>query len=82
MSEENKEVSFLQFIIENLIENKDDIKIERTEDELWTLLTLSVNKDDMGIVIWKWWNTINSIRSILRLHWMKNDKKINLKVLD
>ena len=84
MSEENtsKEVLFLQFIIENLVDNKDDIKIERTEDELGILLTLSVNKADMGIIIWKGWNTINSIRSILRLFWMKNDKRINLKVLD
>ena len=84
MSDENvsKEVSFLKFIIENLVENKDNIKIDRTEDELWVLLTLSVSKEDMGMVIWKWWNTINSIRSILRLHWMKNDKRINLKVLD
>ncbi len=76
------EVDFLQFIIENLVENKDDIKIERTEDELGILLTLSVNKEDMGIIIWKWWNTINSIRSILRLFWMKNSKRLNLKVLD
>jgi predicted RNA-binding protein YlqC (UPF0109 family) len=29
-----KEVEFLQFIIENLVNNKDDIAIERTEDEL------------------------------------------------
>jgi predicted RNA-binding protein YlqC (UPF0109 family) len=29
-----KEVEFLQFIIENLVETKDDIVIDRTEDEL------------------------------------------------
>ncbi|QFR39725.1 KH domain-containing protein [Candidatus Gracilibacteria bacterium 28_42_T64] len=76
------EVDFLQFIIENLVENKDDIKIERTEDELGILLTLSVNKEDMGIIIGKGGNTINSIRSILRLFGMKNSKRLNLKVLD
>jgi len=77
-----KEVEFLQFIIENLVSNPDDIKIEKTDDELGTLLTLSLNKDDMGIIIWKWGNTINSIRSILRLLGVKLDKRINLKVLD
>lgn len=76
------EVSFLQFIIENLVENKNEIKIERTEDELWILLTLKVDKNDMWIIIWKAWNTINSIRSILRLYWMKTGKRLNLKVLD
>jgi predicted RNA-binding protein YlqC (UPF0109 family) len=29
-----KEVEFLQFVIESLVENKEDIHIERTEDEL------------------------------------------------
>ena len=77
-----KEVDFLQFIVENLVDNKDDIVIERNEDELGVLLTLKVNKDDMGIIIGKSWNTINSIRSLLRLFWMKMDKRLNLKVLD
>ena len=29
-----QEVEFLKFIIESLVENKNDIVIERTEDEL------------------------------------------------
>lgn len=77
-----KEVDFLQFMVENLVDNKEAIKIERTEDDLWVLLTLKVDKNDMWTIIWKSWNTINSIRSILRLFWMKNDKRLNLKVLD
>lgn len=77
-----KEVEFLKFIIENLVENKEEISIERTEDELWVLLTLRVNKEDMWVIIWKWGNTINSIRTLLRLFWMKIDKRLNLKVLD
>lgn len=77
-----KEVDFLQFIVENLVDNKEAIVIERTEDELWILLTLKVDKNDMWTIIWKSWNTINSIRSILRLFWMKNEKRLNLKVLD
>ena len=42
-----KEVEFLQFVVENLVQNKQDILIERSEDELGILLTLKVNKDDM-----------------------------------
>ena len=77
-----KEVEYLQFVLEWLVSNKDSIKIDRVEDELWVLLTLSVDKEDMWIIIWKNWNTINSLRSILRLLWVKIWKKINLKVLD
>ncbi len=77
-----KEVDFLEFIVSNLVNNKNDIVIERSEDELGILLTLKVNKEDMWVIIWKWWNTINSIRTLLRLFWMKIDKRLNLKVLD
>jgi predicted RNA-binding protein YlqC (UPF0109 family) len=42
-----KEVEFLQFIVEKLVENKADIVIDRKEDELGVLLTLKVNQDDM-----------------------------------
>jgi predicted RNA-binding protein YlqC (UPF0109 family) len=45
-------------------------------------LTLKVNSEDMWLIIWKSWNTVNSIRSILKILWLKIDKRINLKVLD
>ena len=77
-----KEIEFLQFVIENLVDNKNDIKIERTEDELGVLLTLKVNKDDMWVVIGKSWNVVTSIRSLLKIVWNKLGKRVNLKVLD
>lgn len=69
-------------MIENLVENKDEITINKTEDELGILLTLGVAKDDMWVIIWKGGNTINSIRTILRIYGTKVNKRVNLKVLD
>jgi predicted RNA-binding protein YlqC (UPF0109 family) len=46
-----KEVDFLQFLLENMVNKPEEIKIERKEDELGILLTISVNKEDMGIII-------------------------------
>lgn len=62
-----QEVEFLKFVVENLVNHKEDIKIEKKDDELGTLLTLSVNKEDMGMIIGKSGATINALRSILRL---------------
>jgi predicted RNA-binding protein YlqC (UPF0109 family) len=42
-----KDVEFLQFIVENIVSNKEAITIERTEDELGILLTLKVDSEDM-----------------------------------
>ena len=77
-----KEVEFLKFIVCELVENKQDVVIERKEDELWVLLTLKVNKADMGSIIWKNWNIVSSIRSLIKILWAKLWKRLNLKVLD
>lgn len=77
-----QDVEFLKFIVENLVKNKEDIVIEKQVDELWVLLTLKVNKEDMWVVIWKWWNIVSAIRSLLKIVWSKTNQKINLKVLD
>ncbi len=77
-----KEKDFLLYLIESIVSNKENITIEQKEDELGTLLTISVDKDDMWVIIWKGWNTINSIRTIMRVFGSKNDKKVNIKVLD
>ena len=76
------EVEFLEYVVKSIVSNKDAVKVERKEDELGVLLTLSLDKDDMWTIIWKWGNTINSIRTIVRIFWLKIDKKINIKVLD
>jgi len=77
-----EEVDFLDYIVKSLVSDKESIIIERSEDEFWVLLTLSVSKNDMWIIIWKWWNTVKSLRTIIRLLWVKLWKKINLKILD
>ncbi len=77
-----KEIEFLKFVIENLVLNQEDIVIDRKEDDLWVLLTLKVNKDDMWRVIWKEGNIVNSIRTLLKVVWLKMNKKITLKILD
>ena len=76
------ELQFLDYIIKSIVSDKENVKIERKEDELWILLTLSVSKDDMWTIIWKNGNTINSIRTIIRIFGLQINKKINIKVLD
>lgn len=76
------EVEFLKYLIEGIVDHPNEIEIETRDDELGTLLTLKVSKEDMGIVIWKKGATVNALRSIVRLMGMKMNKKINLKVID
>ncbi|HEY4519710.1 MAG TPA: KH domain-containing protein [Candidatus Paceibacterota bacterium] len=71
---------FLEYVVKALVDNPDDVKVIRTVDEMGVLLTLTVNKDDMGKVIGRSGATAKSIRTVLRVVGMKNDARVNLKI--
>ena len=75
-----RDEQFLEYVVKALADNPDDVKIKRTVDEMGVLLTLSVNKDDMGKVIGRSGATAKAIRTILRVVGMKNDARVNLKI--
>ncbi len=74
------DVKFLEFVVKALVENPDDVKINRTVDEMGVLMTLDVNKDDMGKIIGREGNTAKAIRTLLRVVGMKNNARVNLKI--
>ncbi len=71
---------FLEFLIKALVENPNDVKIDRTVDEMGVLLTLSVNQNDMGKIIGRQGNTAKAIRTLLRVVGMKHNARVNLKI--
>ncbi|HCM43733.1 MAG: hypothetical protein UY39_C0008G0007 [Candidatus Kaiserbacteria bacterium GW2011_GWC2_49_12] len=71
---------FLEYVVKALVDNPNDVKINRVVDEMGVLLTLSVNKDDMGKVIGRSGQTAKAIRTILRVVGMKNEARVNLKI--
>lgn len=75
-----RDQQFLDYVVKALVDNPDDVKINRTVDEMGVLLTLSVHKDDMGKVIGRSGATAKAIRTVLRVVGMKNDARVNLKI--
>jgi uncharacterized protein len=75
-----QDTQFLEMVVKALVENPNDIKINRTVDEMGVLLTLSVNPADMGKVIGRAGNTAKAIRTLLRVVGMKNNARVNLKI--
>ena len=78
MTERDKD--FLEFVIKSLVDNPDDVKVDRTIDEMGVLLTLSVNPADMGKIIGRKGNTAKAIRTLLRVVGMKNNARVNMKI--
>ena len=71
---------FVEYIVKNIVGNPDDVKVERTVDEMGVLLTLHINQADMGYVIGKQGNTAWSIRTLLKIVGAKNNARVNLKI--
>ena len=71
---------FLEMLIKALVDNPQDVVIDRTVDEMGVLLTLSVNQSDMGKIIGRSGNTAKAIRTLLRVVGMKHNARVNLKI--
>ena len=73
---------FVEYIVKNLVENPDSVKVERVIDEKGVLLTLTVHADDLGRIIGRRGATAQSLRALLRALGLKNDARYNLKIVD
>lgn len=71
---------FLEFLIKSLVDNPDDVTVERKVDEMGVLLTLKVNPADMAQIIGRQGSTARSIRALLRIVGLKNNARVNLKI--
>lgn len=79
MTEEADKI-FLEYVVKALVDNPNDVKIERNLDEMGVLITLTVNPADMGKIIGRMGNTAKAIRTLLRIIGMKNNARVNLKI--
>lgn len=73
---------FLEFLVKSIVDHSDDVKVDRKVDEMGVLLTLKVNPLDMGQVIGRKGSTAQAIRSLLRIVGIKNNARVNLKIIE
>ena len=79
---EEQDQQFLDFIVKILVDHPDDVKIDRTVDEMGVLLTLKVNPEDMGQIIGRDGKTARSLRTLLRVVGAKHNARVNLKIYE
>jgi len=80
MAKTQADQEFLEFVVKSIVGNPNDVKINRTVDEMGVLLNLKVNPEDMGQIIGRQGSTARAIRTILRVIGVKNNARINLKI--
>lgn len=80
LTQEYEDARFLEFVVKSLVDNPDQVKIDRTVDEMGVLVTLDVSREDMGKIIGRNGNTAKAVRTLLRVVGMKNNARVNLKI--
>ncbi|MEX0668547.1 MAG: KH domain-containing protein [Candidatus Saccharimonadales bacterium] len=73
---------FVEYIAKSLVDNPDEVRVERIIDERGVLLQLHVAPGDLGRVIGRAGSTAKSIRTLLRALSVKNDARYNLKIIE
>jgi len=70
----------VKYIVENLVENKESIEIKTEDGEKTCVLTILVNKEDIGKVIGRDGKIARSIRTIVKSASAKLNKKYIVKI--
>ena len=77
-----KDQEFVDNVARALVNKPDAVKTERTVDEMGVLITLHVDKDDMGYIIGRSGQTARAFRTLLRIVGAKNNARVNLKIYE
>jgi len=73
----------LEYILLSIVENPDKVKVEEKEEENGIVnFTVKVAKEDMGKVIGKNGKIIRSIRNVLKIPAIKENKRINIELAE
>ena len=69
----------VKYIVMQIAENKENVRVEETETENELLLTVYVDNADIGKVIGRNGKTANSIRTIVKSANIETNKRVNIK---
>lgn len=73
---------FVEMVVKAIVSHPEDVRTERTVDEMGVLITLHINPEDMGYVIGRQGQTARAIRTLLKIVGAKNNARVNLKIYE
>lgn len=73
-------VQFLEYIVKAIVSRPEAVRVSKAVDEMGTLLTVNVAREDMGSIIGKNGKTATAIRDIVHVVGMKNKARVSVKI--
>ena len=80
MSNDTMDRDFVEYLIKQLVNKPESVIVTRTVDEMGVLLSVKVDKDDMGLLIGRAGSTAKAIRTLARIVGMRNNARVNLRI--
>jgi len=74
--------NLLTFLLMNLVDHPDDVKVSEEQSEFSTEYIIQVNPEDIGKVIGKQGKIIRSIRNLAKVRAMKEKRKIFVRLAE
>lgn len=71
---------YLKELIKGLVTVPEDVRVTETHDEMGILLSVNVNKADMGTIIGKAGETAKTIRHLVRIAGIKTNSRVSVKI--
>ena len=79
---QEQDQSFVEYIVKAIVDHPDDVRTDRTVDEMGVLISLHLNPEDMGQVIGKNGQTAKAIRTLLRVVGARSKARVNMKIIE
>ena len=73
---------FVEYIVKNLVDHPEQVKIKEIGGSQTLIVELSVEKSDIGKIIGKKGKTINAIRTLLMSVASRNGIRVNLEIIE
>ncbi|HPN96264.1 MAG TPA: KH domain-containing protein [Candidatus Moranbacteria bacterium] len=80
MTEKVTDRDFVEYVVKQIVNNPDQVKVDRKIDEMGVLITLDVHPEDMGMIIGREGATAKALRTLLRVIGARNNARVNLKI--
>lgn len=72
--------AFLNYLIPQLVDNKEKVQVVKSEEEGLVTFTITVSKEDMGKIIGKEGKIINAIRNLVKILAVKEEKRVTVEL--
>ena len=81
MDSESPFTDLVEYIIKALVDNPDEVSVREIEERTSVTLEVSVAQSDMGRVIGKGGNVVNSVRTLIQVLAAKKGKRVSLEIV-